>query len=242
MKILIIRHAEPDYEIDGLTEKGKREAELLSQRLIKEDIKKVYCSSMGRAKLTIAPALEKLNMSAEYCDWLREFEYAKVKLPYLDKVKACWDFLPEYVNGCPDLYLPDKWQNTELIKNSTVAKAYKEVTDAFDKVLSYHGYTRKGKIYTAEKANHDTLVFTCHFGVSCVLMSHLLNCSPISLLQHTVMLPSSVNTLFTEERRNGIAQFRACGIGDISHLYANKEEPSFFARFCECFTDDTRHD
>ena len=33
MKIMIIRHGDPDYSIDSLTEKGWREAELLSQRL-----------------------------------------------------------------------------------------------------------------------------------------------------------------------------------------------------------------
>ena len=31
MKLLIVRHAEPDYSIDSLTEKGWREAEYLSE-------------------------------------------------------------------------------------------------------------------------------------------------------------------------------------------------------------------
>ena len=35
MTIYIIRHAEPDYARDSLTEKGWREAELLSHRLAK---------------------------------------------------------------------------------------------------------------------------------------------------------------------------------------------------------------
>lgn len=35
MKIIFIRHAEPDYTIDSLTEKGRREAELLSERASK---------------------------------------------------------------------------------------------------------------------------------------------------------------------------------------------------------------
>ena len=33
MRLLFIRHAEPDYSIDSLTEKGWKEAELLSRRL-----------------------------------------------------------------------------------------------------------------------------------------------------------------------------------------------------------------
>ena len=33
MRLLIVRHGDPDYEHDTLTEKGWREAELLSERL-----------------------------------------------------------------------------------------------------------------------------------------------------------------------------------------------------------------
>ena len=35
MKLLIVRHGDPDYTIDSLTEKGWREAEFLSERLTK---------------------------------------------------------------------------------------------------------------------------------------------------------------------------------------------------------------
>lgn len=35
MKILIVRHADPDYEKDSLTEKGWREAEFLGEELAK---------------------------------------------------------------------------------------------------------------------------------------------------------------------------------------------------------------
>jgi probable phosphoglycerate mutase len=38
MRILIIRHGDPYYPTDSLTEKGQREAELLSKKLIKEGI------------------------------------------------------------------------------------------------------------------------------------------------------------------------------------------------------------
>ena len=33
MKILIVRHGDPDYSIDSLTEKGWKEAEYLSEKL-----------------------------------------------------------------------------------------------------------------------------------------------------------------------------------------------------------------
>lgn len=50
MKLLIIRHAEPDYSIDSLTEKGWREAELLKQRLIKREIDFFLHFPFGKSK------------------------------------------------------------------------------------------------------------------------------------------------------------------------------------------------
>ena len=35
MKLLIVRHGDPDYDIDSLTEKGWKEVEYLSQKLSK---------------------------------------------------------------------------------------------------------------------------------------------------------------------------------------------------------------
>ena len=55
MRILIIRHGDPDYAIDGLTEKGKREVALLTERLAREELTAIYCSPLGRARATIAP-------------------------------------------------------------------------------------------------------------------------------------------------------------------------------------------
>ena len=42
MRILIIRHGDPDYSIDSLTEKGFREVELLAKRLSKLNISDIY--------------------------------------------------------------------------------------------------------------------------------------------------------------------------------------------------------
>ena len=66
MRILLIRHAEPEYSVDSLTPKGRVEAELLSRRLIHCDVKDFYVSPLGRAKETAAYTLEKLGL--DYID------------------------------------------------------------------------------------------------------------------------------------------------------------------------------
>ena len=93
-----------------------------------------------------------------------------------------------------------------------------------------------------KRPNQDTLVFFSHLGLSCVLLSHLLNCSPMVLWHGTALAPTSVTTLYTEERRPGTAAFRAASIGDVSHLYAGGAEPSFAARFCEVYGNGDRID
>lgn len=241
MKLLIIRHGDPDYAIDGLTEKGKREVELLADRLCREDITAVYCSTLGRAKLTAQPTLDRLGMQATYCEWLREFSYCPVQPPYREKAGISWDQLPRYMAEHPELYSPTAWRENPTWANSDVPAAYDAVCRELDAMLATHGLERRGTQYTVTAPSHDTVVLVCHYGLSCVLLSHLMNCSPFSLWQHACMAPTSVTTFYTEEREAGIASLRCAGLGDISHLYAAGEPAAFSARFCECFTDDTRH-
>ena len=154
-----------------------------------------------------------------------------------------WDWLPQDWTKEEEFYRRDLWMQHPVMKEGRVDIEYKWVTDNFDKLLAQYGYVRENDIYRVEKANRDTIVFFCHFGLECVLLSHLMNVSPMLLWHHTAAAPTSVTTIYTEERREGTAIFRVSSFGDISHLYANNEEPSFSARFCETYDSvDERHD
>lgn len=61
MKIIFVRHGEPDYANDTLTEKGWREARALAERICKWDVTDFYCSPLGRAKATASCTLDKMN-------------------------------------------------------------------------------------------------------------------------------------------------------------------------------------
>lgn len=240
MKLLIIRHGDPDYEHDSLTENGFAEAELLAKRIAPMKPKDIYCSVLGRAKATAEPTLKALGMKAEYCEWLREFNYAKINLPYL-RDKIPWDILPSFIEKHPKVFEKDGWRECDFIKSSDLAECYNDVCREFDRVLESHGYKREGSTYKVTDSNHDVLAFFCHYGLGSVLISHLFNCSPYVLWQQTVLLPTSVTEFVTEEREEGIASMRCRYLGDISHLYKFGREPSFSGRFCECFNDADRH-
>lgn len=111
-----------------------------------------------------------------------------------------------------------------------------------DQLLEGYGYRRTGSYYSVERESTETSAFFCHFGVSCVLLSHLWNCTPYQLWHSLCMLPSSVTELVTEERKRGIASFRALRIGDTQHLTRAGVEPSFSVRFCEVYSNmEQRH-
>ncbi|NCB91691.1 MAG: histidine phosphatase family protein [Clostridia bacterium] len=241
MKIIIIRHADPDYTIDSLTPKGWREAELLSHRIVPMDVQAFYQSPLGRARDTASVSLKKMRRTAETLDWLREFH-----APVLDELtgerRIPWDQFPQKWTSIPEYYDKDQWANVPLMAEGNVGQEAARVYAGLDALLSRHGYERSGNLYHTQKGNTDTIVLFCHFGVECVMLGHLLGISPVVLWQGFCAAPSSVTTLTSEERQEGIACFRMSSFGDISHLYAKNEEPAFAARFCETYDSDQRHD
>lgn len=242
MRLIIIRHGDPDYSIDSLTEKGWREAELLAERICRLEVKDFYVSPLGRARDTASLTMKRLGRTAVECDWLKEFPPQIFRPDVKGRKIIAWDWLPEDWTADERYFDRKQWCETEIMREGGVDKEYRYVTDCFDALLAEHGYVREGELYRAEKSNRDTLVFFCHFGLECVLLSHLMNVSPMVLWHNTCAAPTSVTTVYTEERRQGKASFRVGSFGDISHLYAAGEEPAFAARFCETFDGEERHD
>lgn len=242
MKLLIVRHADPDYSIDSLTPTGWQEAALLADRLSRLDVVAFYVSPLGRAKDTASLTLQKMGRTATECPWLREFDAPIRKPNKPDADSVTWDWMPADWTAEPRFFDRHAWFDPAVMQAGGVAEKYKAVIDGLDALLAAHGYPRQGEFYRAERPNTDTVVLFCHFGVECVLLSRLLNVSPMILWHGTCAAPSSVTTLVTEERREGQAYFRMGAFGDTSHLYAGGREPSFAARFCEMYSlTDQRH-
>ena len=133
MKLLIVRHGDPDYTIDSLTEKGWREAEFLSERLTKLEIRDFYVSPLGRAKDTASPTLKKMNRTATECDWLREFDVLIDRPDVTDKKIIPWDWLPQDWTRDERFYQYDHWFENERMLASDLKGHYDYVTGKLDK-------------------------------------------------------------------------------------------------------------
>lgn len=235
MKLIFIRHAEPDYTIDSLTEKGWREAEILSHRVAKWDIKDIYCSPLGRAKDTASFSLKALGREAEICDWLQEFYY-RINDELTGEETIAWDFYPRYFAPRDDLHDKDKWAYSEVMKTGEIAVHAEEVYKGFDALLEKHGYKRNDRnFYDVTEHNDDNIVFFCHFGVTALLIGHLTGIAAPALWQGMMMAPTSITVLGSEERIPGEASFRVQTFADSRHLVEAGEPISSQGYFAEIF-------
>ena len=243
MKLYIVRHGDPDYENDVLTERGRREAGLLAERLEKLDFAAVYVSPLGRARETAEATLQRMGRQGETKEWLREFAPLRTDPDRGDRRTVIWDWLPRRWTAEKAFYDREAWMHVPVMEAAGVPAEARWVYAGLDALLAEHGYVREGDYFRAERPNRDNIAFFCHFGVECVLLGHLLGISPMPLWHGTCALTTSVTTLVTEERRQGIASFRMLSFGDVSHLTAAGQEPSFSARFCETWDcAEERHD
>lgn len=258
MRILLIRHGDPDYDHDSLTEKGRREAALLALAAPSMKIDDCFMSPLGRAKDTASYSLKALGKEAKVLDWLMEFP-AKTD-PSLSKElldafpnaakegeqysapNVIWDMVPSYWTEHSEYMDLEDWRRSAVAQSGDAVSVYDHVCREFDSLLETYGYVREGRHYRVVQENIKTIACYCHFGIICALLSHLWNVSPFILWHGIALAPTSVTEIVSEERQQGIASFRALHIGDISHLYAGQEPPSFAARFCEVFSNkEQRH-
>jgi len=236
MRLIFIRHGEPDYANDSLTEKGIREAALLAKRVATWDnITDYYVSPLGRAQLTCKYSMDEIGRTAETLDWLREF-HVVMENPSTHERSIPWDFYPDYWRNQPILFDKDKWQDFELYKDTNLKEELEKVNSGLDTLLSKYGVIRDENVYRIDHENDDTtLVLFCHLGVSYVCLGHLLGISP-ALLWHTFFTaPTSVTVVDAEEREKGTLNFRVQVMGDTRHLDKGNEPISYYGIFTDLF-------
>ena len=240
MRIIFIRHGDPDYAKDSLTEKGWRGAELLSNRVVKWDVDAFYCSPLGRAKDTASCTLKKLGREAKEYKFLREFR-GRVTNPATGSNHICWDFMPDYWTEKEMLYDRDKWATDDIMLESpnNINDEWNMVCNGIDEILSEYGYKREGRYYKVDDDadREKTIVVFCHFGVTMVMLAHLLGVSAPVLLHGLFLPPTSVTIVNAEERVDSKAYFRTQVIGDVTHLHMGNEPVSASGYFAEVFQE-----
>ena len=211
MKLILIRHAEPDYAADGLTPTGHAQAQALARALADVHIDRICVSPMGRAQATARYTAEAKGMATTTLEWLHELDGN-----YRDSLWA-WNLSGSrsFAGGEPVTLA--NWARL-LEYGPHMVPVARRLWDSFDAFLAEHGYVREGQRYRVYDGGSDLVVaFFCHGGVTATLLAHLLNVSVPAAYAQFAIHPSSRTTLRFEEE-GGYGVFRLECLNDMSHV------------------------
>ncbi|WP_432800323.1 histidine phosphatase family protein [Poriferisphaera sp. WC338] len=213
MRIYVIRHADPDYANDTITDLGHQEAAALAERLESVRIDKIYSSPMGRAQATAGYTAKRKGMEIETLDWTAELGWR-----INEGRNAAWDFHGHEIRSNLEAYGCEDWHLAEPFDNPEFRCGYDQIVAESDAFLSSYGYRRDGGGYRFDESNESAVAVFCHGGFGLTWLSHLL-AIPVPMVWAGFHLrPTSVTTVQLEERKPGLATPRCVGMADVSHL------------------------
>jgi probable phosphoglycerate mutase len=220
MLFYIIRHADPNYEKNTITPEGHREAEALAVRMARENLTRIYTSPMGRARETARYTEEATAIEAVVEDWTLELPAPPVDQGRDGRISP-WHMAGEIIR--PDAAVcasHDGILQLPYLEGNPIADLAQGVRDRSDLIFAALGYQREGERYRCVQPNQERIALFCHGEFGKVMLSHLLGI-PLALLWCGLWLaPTSVTTVYFEERSEEWAVPRCVAIGDTGHLYA----------------------
>ena len=176
MRIIFIRHGEPDYAHDCLTEQGRIQALAAAERLREEEIEEIYTSPLGRAAETAAATAETLNLPVQTLDFMRELHWGSVDGTPVPANGHPWDLADRLAAEGWDLTDP-AWREHPYFSNNLVTAEADHVARKTDEWLLTLGYEREGAFYRCVRADNrqKTVALFSHGGSSAAAIGHILN-------------------------------------------------------------------
>lgn len=223
MHLYIIRHADPCYDPDSLTDIGHREAEALAPRMRGYGVNYVYSSPMVRAKQTASYTAELQGLQIIEKPWLKELSHIHILQDGRDF--CIWDTFGETVRGSLPLPGHDDWNHRPPFNSTEIGTLWHEFRKQVDDFIAGHGYTRVNGRYRIDRSNNDRIAVFCHNGTLLLLLAHLLEIPPSMVWSGFYCWPCSVTDIYFDERSSDWAVPRALHVADVSHLIAAGLKP-----------------
>ena len=203
MRLILVRHAEPNYELDCLTELGHKQAKIAAQRLINEGIEEIYSSPMGRARQTAqafsdASGIKKI----EILDFMHEIRYGPENDLY-NQEWSPWAASDKMISKGQAL-CTENWHEIPVFIGNTATIDVDNVMKNADSLLEKWGYKREGLYYRNIRSNDDqhTIALFSHGGSSTALLSRIFNI-PFPYLCATLHIPHTGITILRFDRTPG---------------------------------------
>jgi len=219
MRIIFVRHGDPIYASDCLTEKGRLQATAAAERLACEGIEQIYSSTCGRALETAEYTAQKLGISEIIpCDFIRELTWTISKDGSELYMKGSpWPNARNMVANSQSLMDCD-WMVKEPFCRSIVTDFAEKAVKGFDELLASLGYLREGDYYRVKANTEKTIAVFSHCASSSAVVGHLFNlpfpfmCSAM-VPKHTAV---TIVRLVGEEGKLIAPEFEICN--DARHI------------------------
>lgn len=173
MRLLLVRHGHPNYELDCLTPLGHLQAEAAAKRLKNEKIDMFFASTCGRALETADHAASRHGLAVTELPFMREVTWG-----YNDQVNGeaghPWNLVEQMVREGKKLRDPE-WRNIPPFRGNRVCANVDLIADGIDNLLKTLGYSREGDLYRAGQNTEKTVALFSHGGSSNAVLAHILN-------------------------------------------------------------------
>ncbi len=219
MLLFIIRHGDPIYNPDSLTEKGHAQARALVRRFSVHGLDRIYASPMIRAQQTAAPTAEALGLPVAIEEWTSESLAWKDLAPVNPETgRAKWYFRRDPGTVKPEDYDKDP-------EDESIRRGLARIRAASDEFLARHGYVREGHLYRIERANEERIAVFCHEGFGLTWLSHLLGVSPMHFWATHSITHSGVMAIRFKNYPSGYTCPDVLCHSDMSHILCDGELP-----------------
>ncbi len=180
MILYYIRHGDPIYSPDSLTELGKRQAEAVAKRLALHGIDEIYASTSNRAVLTATPLSEIVKKPITQLDWCNENHAWRDFTVKSKDGNTNWLFEDSEakvkLRSKDTLLLGDKWYADSFFEEK-VGNGIKRIDTEVDNFFESLGYThdRENATYKMKEKNEKRIALFAHQGFSMAFLSSVLD-------------------------------------------------------------------
>ncbi len=172
MRLIMVRHGEPNYEKDCLTETGARQAKAAAQRLKDEGISEIFASPMGRAQETASFTAQLLSLPVQTLDFMHEISWGGPGVP---EHGHPWT-LSEWMIAQEDFHFwNENWREHPYYGKNEATACFDAVSAEFDTFLAKKGYIHEGTRFLCSTDEDQTIALFSHGGSGACVLAHLLS-------------------------------------------------------------------
>ena len=199
MLLFYVRHGDPIYSPDSLTDLGLRQAEAVGKRLAMHGIDEIYASTSTRAIQTATPLSQIVKKEIVQLDWCNE-SHAWGEFTCTIGNNTHWIFgfeeMRKLMNSPEITALGEKWYEHKAFSENA-GKGVKRIAKESDDFFKSLGYlhNREDHTYKAVQPNNKRVALFAHQGFGLAFLSSVLDIPYPLFATHFDMSHSAVTAI-----------------------------------------------